>query len=66
MELSKVTRDSEETTVLIIEDNASNFVLMARMLDHMGIHWEMVPKCCSSRFKGYWESDRGFSCNSNL
>ena len=32
--------DSEETTVLIVEDNVSNFVLMARMLDHMGLHCE--------------------------
>jgi len=35
-----VTSDSEETTVLIVEDNVSNFVLMARLLDHMGIHCE--------------------------
>jgi len=32
--------DPEKTTVLIVEDNVSNFVLMARMLDHMGIHCE--------------------------
>jgi len=35
-----MTRDPEETTVLIVEDNVSNFVLIARMLDHMGIHCE--------------------------
>lgn len=35
-----MTSDSEETTVLIVEDNVSNFVLIARMLDHMGIHCE--------------------------
>jgi len=35
-----VTSDSEITTVLIVEDNVSNFVLMARMLDHMGLHCE--------------------------
>jgi len=35
-----LTSDSEETTVLIVEDNVSNFVLIARMLDHMGIHCE--------------------------
>ena len=35
-----MTSDSEETTVLIVEDNVSNFVLMARMLDHMGLHCE--------------------------
>ena len=35
-----MTSDSEETTVLIVEDNISNFVLIARMLDHMGIHCE--------------------------
>ncbi|MCK5053206.1 MAG: response regulator [Anaerolineales bacterium] len=35
-----MTNDPEETTVLIVEDNVSNFVLMARMLDHMGIHCE--------------------------
>jgi two-component system cell cycle response regulator DivK len=40
MELNKVTSNAEETTVLIVEDNVSNFVLMARMLDHMGLHCE--------------------------
>ena len=35
-----MTSDSEETTVLIVEDNVSNFVLIARMLDHMGINCE--------------------------
>ena len=35
-----MTNDAEETTVLIVEDNVSNFVLMARMLDHMGLHCE--------------------------
>ncbi|MGB2895040.1 MAG: response regulator [Anaerolineales bacterium] len=35
-----MTSDPEEITVLIVEDNVSNFVLMARMLDHMGIHCE--------------------------
>ena len=30
----------KEITVLIVEDNVSNFVLMARMLDHIGIHCE--------------------------
>ena len=35
-----MTSDSEITTVLIVEDNVSNFVLMARMLDHMGFHCE--------------------------
>jgi two-component system cell cycle response regulator DivK len=27
-------------TVLIVEDNVSNFVLMARMLNHIGLHCE--------------------------
>ncbi len=35
-----MTSDSEETTILIVEDNVSNFVLMARLLDHMGVHCE--------------------------
>jgi len=35
-----VTNDSEATTILIVEDNVSNFVLMARLLDHMGVHCE--------------------------
>lgn len=30
----------ENVTVLIVEDNVSNFVLMARMLGHMGLHCE--------------------------
>ncbi len=35
-----MTSDPEETTILIVEDNVSNFVLMARLLDHMGVHCE--------------------------
>lgn len=30
----------DQTTILIVEDNVSNFVLMARMLGYMGIHCE--------------------------
>ncbi len=30
----------EGTTVLVVEDNVSNFVLIARMLGYMGIHCE--------------------------
>ena len=29
-----------ETTVLVVEDNVSNFVLIARMLGYLGIHGE--------------------------
>jgi two-component system, cell cycle response regulator DivK len=29
-----------DTTVLVVEDNVSNFVLVARMLGYMGIHCE--------------------------
>jgi two-component system cell cycle response regulator DivK len=36
----KVARDSKDATVLIVEDNVSNFVLMARILGYMGIHCE--------------------------
>ena len=35
-----MTNDPEATTILIVEDNVSNFVLMARLLDHMGFHCE--------------------------
>lgn len=31
---------NDGATVLIVEDNVSNFVLMARMLGHMGLHCE--------------------------
>ena len=31
---------SKETTVLVVEDNVSNFVLIARLLGFMGIHCE--------------------------
>ena len=31
---------SENTTILVVEDNVSNFVLIARMLGHMGVHCE--------------------------
>ena len=30
----------QDTTVLVVEDNVSNFVLIARMLGYMGIHCE--------------------------
>jgi two-component system cell cycle response regulator DivK len=32
--------DFKETTILVVEDNVSNFVLIARMLGYMGIHCE--------------------------
>lgn len=35
-----MTNGSSEATVLIVEDNVSNFVLMARILGYMGIHCE--------------------------
>jgi len=35
-----VSTESKEATVLIVEDNVSNFVLMARMLGFMGIRCE--------------------------
>jgi two-component system, cell cycle response regulator DivK len=31
---------SQDVTVLVVEDNVSNFVLIARMLGYMGIHCE--------------------------
>lgn len=40
---SQVTRKSpipKECTVLVVEDNVSNFVLIARMLGYLGIHCE--------------------------
>jgi len=30
----------ENATILVVEDNVSNFVLIARMLGHMGVHCE--------------------------
>jgi two-component system cell cycle response regulator DivK len=35
-----VANNSNEASVLIVEDNVSNFVLMARILGYMGIHCE--------------------------
>ncbi len=35
-----MSSESKEATVLIVEDNVSNFVLMARMLGFMGIQCE--------------------------
>ena len=32
--------DLKEVTVLVVEDNVSNFVLIARMLGYLGIHCE--------------------------
>ena len=31
---------SSDTTILVVEDNVSNFVLIARMLGYLGIHCE--------------------------
>jgi two-component system cell cycle response regulator DivK len=35
-----VSQRIDDSTILIVEDNVSNFVLMARMLGHMGLHCE--------------------------
>jgi two-component system cell cycle response regulator DivK len=35
-----VSQRNDDSTILIVEDNVSNFVLMARMLGHMGLHCE--------------------------
>ena len=35
-----MTSELQEITVLIVEDNVSNFILMARMLSHVGIRCE--------------------------
>lgn len=35
-----MAKDTKEATVLIVEDNVSNFVLMARILGYMGIQCE--------------------------
>jgi two-component system cell cycle response regulator DivK len=35
-----VSQRTDDATILIVEDNVSNFVLMARMLGHMGLHCE--------------------------
>jgi two-component system cell cycle response regulator DivK len=35
-----VSQNNDDATILIVEDNVSNFVLMARMLGHMGLHCE--------------------------
>jgi two-component system cell cycle response regulator DivK len=35
-----VDAKKSQTTILIVEDNVSNFVLMARMLGYMGMHCE--------------------------
>ena len=43
MEHSDTTRNPispKDATVLVVEDNVSNFVLIARMLGYMGIHCE--------------------------
>lgn len=37
---SDVKTMSKDTTVLVVEDNVSNFVLIARLLGFMGIHCE--------------------------
>jgi len=39
-EVSKNTISPKDATVLVVEDNVSNFVLIARMLGYMGIHCE--------------------------
>jgi two-component system cell cycle response regulator DivK len=37
---SSASTNVRDATVLIVEDNVSNFVLMARMLGYLGIHCE--------------------------
>ncbi len=37
---SQNTNVTEGTTVLVVEDNIANYVLIARILGHMGIHCE--------------------------
>ena len=37
---TRITGALQDTTVLVVEDNVSNFVLIARMLGYMGIHCE--------------------------
>lgn len=37
---NNISKIAEGTTVLVVEDNVSNFVLIARMLGYMGIHCE--------------------------
>jgi two-component system, cell cycle response regulator DivK len=37
---TRMTGALKDTTVLVVEDNVSNFVLIARMLGYMGIHCE--------------------------
>jgi len=37
---SKKVAIPKDTTVLVVEDNVSNFVLIARMLGYLGIHCE--------------------------
>lgn len=37
---SHITHSLKNTIVLVVEDNVSNFVLIARMLGYMGIHCE--------------------------
>lgn len=39
-QLSKSDSLPKDITVLVVEDNVSNFVLIARMLGYMGIHCE--------------------------
>ncbi len=36
----RVPLDPENTTVLVVEDNVANFVLIARLLGYLGIHCE--------------------------
>jgi two-component system cell cycle response regulator DivK len=38
--MARKALDPKDSTVLVVEDNVSNFVLIARMLGYMGIHCE--------------------------
>ncbi|MBS1249007.1 MAG: hypothetical protein MAG431_00579 [Chloroflexi bacterium] len=42
VENTNATQDTilKDTTVLVVEDNVSNFVLIARLLGYMGVHCE--------------------------
>jgi two-component system, cell cycle response regulator DivK len=38
--VNRIAARQKDTTVLVVEDNVSNFVLVARMLGYLGIHCE--------------------------
>lgn len=51
---------SKDTVVLVVEDNVSNFVLIARLLGYLGVHCEWKPLVMSRRICRFSAQSRSY------